>query len=136
MRSVHDNFVYAYVVLCEEHRLILHTHYRDGGANEFTDIVFTGVQAHHFEGSLDSNILFDVEEVEPEWIVREFADLFAQQKKYGWPVIGCEEPELLARLLRERGAKGYVIHSSYGLGGWVLASEMSQVERTSAWIPV
>jgi hypothetical protein len=62
-RSVHDNNVYAFAVLCEQRRIVLHTEYRDGGAEEYTDVVFDGVVAHHFEDVLEGNILFGVEEV-------------------------------------------------------------------------
>lgn len=82
-RSVHDNNVYAYAVLCEHRRIVLHTEYRHGDPEEYTDVVFDGVVAHHFEDVLDGNILFDVGEVDPERIVTEWADLFASRKPTG-----------------------------------------------------
>jgi hypothetical protein len=63
--SVHDNVVYAYAVLGEQRRLILHTEFRDGDAGEFTDVIFSSVIAHHFECVLSSNILFGIDEVDP-----------------------------------------------------------------------
>ena len=63
--SVHDNFVYAYSVDCEGRRLVLHTAFRDRPPQEFTDVVFRDVVAHHFEHVLPGNILFDVPHAQP-----------------------------------------------------------------------
>lgn len=123
-RSVHDNNVYAYVVQCERRRIVLHTEYRDGGAEEYTDVAFSGVVAHHFETVLSGNILFDITEVEPGQIVRGWAELFARQKNYGWPAIKYDDPQALTSALVGMGVRGYEIGSSYGLTGWVLAAEM------------
>ena len=128
-RSVHDNNVYGYAVLCERRRIVLHTEYRDGGAEEYTNVVFDGVVAHHFEDVLDGNILFSVEVVDPEQIVISWADLFVRRKNYGWPKIEYDQPQELVAILRREGVKGFEIGSSYGLGGWVLAAKMDVVER-------
>ena len=130
-RSVHDNNVYAYAVLCERRRIVLHTEYRDGSVEEYTDVVFTGVVAHHFERVLEGNILFDIEEVDPEYVVTEWAELFARQKNYGWPRIEYAEPQDLVAALRQDGVMGYEIGSSYGLCGWVLATKLDVVRRAA-----
>ncbi|HEX8913438.1 MAG TPA: hypothetical protein VF796_13840 [Humisphaera sp.] len=130
-RSVHDNNVYAYAVLCERRRLVLHTEYRDGDAEEYTDVVFAGVVAHHFEDVLAGNILFGIDEVDPERIVAEWADLFARRKNYGWPRVEYDRQEELVAALRRDGVKGFEIGSSYGLGGWVLAAGMDVVPRAA-----
>jgi hypothetical protein len=132
MRSVHDNSVYAYTVFCEERRIVLHTHFRDGGANELTDVVFEGVEAHFFRSGHDSNILFDIVQVEPEKIVREYGEVFVAGKNYGWPRIEYKDDADLVAILNRRGVKGFEIYASFGLEGWVLASQMSQVERQTA----
>jgi hypothetical protein len=58
MRSIHDNLIYAYSVLCSRRRIVLHTEFRQGGgasgpAAEHTDVVFDGVLAHHFEKAFE-----------------------------------------------------------------------------------
>ena len=83
--SVHDNFIYAYAVHCEQRRIVLHTEFRDRPPVEHTDVIFSDVVAHHFESVLSNNILFGIEEVDPSNIVMASADLFAHQKSYGWP---------------------------------------------------
>src|SRR4051794_10088518 len=121
-RSVHDNNVYAYAALCEQRRIVLHTEYRDGDAGEYTDVVFGGVVAHHFEDVPAGNIRVDVEEVDREQIVRGWADLFARRKNYGWPKVRYADPQTLVAALRRDGVRGYEIGSSYGRSGWVLAT--------------
>jgi hypothetical protein len=133
MNSVHDNFVYAYIVECEDRRIVLYTHFRDGSANEYTDVIFTGVVAHHFECVLPGNILFDVDEIPCRQIVEQWAALFAAQKNYGWPdAISYGGAEDLIRALEARAARGFQISSSYGLGGWVLATAMEFRPRDDA----
>lgn len=128
-RSIHDNIIYAYSVLCEQRRLVLHTEYRSESVKEYTDVVFKGVVAHYFETVVQRNILFDVSEVSPEKIVREWADLFARQKAYRWPEIEYSDPQQLIAILRSRSIKAFEVGSSYGLSGWVLASSAELVPR-------
>lgn len=135
MRNVHDNFVYSYAVLCEDRRIILFTHFRDNGADEFTDATFDGVLVHFFQTSLSGNILFGIYEVSAESVVRDDADLFARQKDFWWPEIKYTNLDDLIRILNERGIRGYEIHSSLGLSGWVLAKSMTLIERQKAWNP-
>jgi hypothetical protein len=134
-RSVHDNNVYAYAVECERRRIVLYTEYRDGGVEEYTDVIFTSVVAHHFECVLPGNILFDIKEVEPEEIVGHSADVFTRQKNYGWPAIEYGDPQDLASILKQQGIRGFEIGSSYGLSGWVLATRMEVAERTARMEP-
>ena len=131
-RSVHDNNVYAYGVDCAGRRIVLHTEYREAGEPEFTDVVFTGVLAHHFEDVMRGNILFDVNEIDVADVVARWAAVFSARKHYGWPeAIEYSEPQELPELLRQRNLKAYEIHSSYGLGGWVLAEAVEFRERSA-----
>jgi hypothetical protein len=134
-QSVHDNNVYAYAVLCEQRRIVLHTQYRDGSPEEYTDVVFEGVVAHHFEDVLEGNIRFGIDEVDPEHVVRGWADLFGRRRNYGWPRVPYPDPQELVAVLRRDGVKGYEIGSSYGLCGWVLATTMDVVGRPAKMVP-
>src|SRR5260370_37717611 len=127
MRSVHDNFVYGYTVLCEERRIVLNTHFRDGGASELTDVVFDGVEAHFFRWSHDSNILFDIVQVEPEKIVLKNSDRFVTAKNYGWPRIQYKDGADLVAILNAHGVTAFDIHPSYDCEGWVLAGQRNHV---------
>jgi hypothetical protein len=131
-RSIHDNFVYGYAVACEQRQIVLHTEFRDGGAEEFTDVIFSGVVAHHFQDVLTGNILFGIEESDLEQVVQAWGELFAEGKRHGWPdVIEYDAPAHLVAILRERGVKAFEISSSFGLRGFVLGTAMEQRPRDS-----
>src|SRR4051812_7594662 len=112
--SVHDNFIYAYSVDCEGRRLVLHTAFRDREPQEWTDIVFRDVVAHHFEHVLPANILFDVEEADVATLVKENAQLFADSWRYGWPPLEYRgNLDALVELLGASSVRAYTIGSSY-----------------------
>jgi hypothetical protein len=46
-----------------------------------------------------------------------------KNKNYGWP-FNYENNDNLIKILNENNQKYYVIHTSYGLYGWILAEEM------------
>ena len=131
-RSIHDNNVYAYAILCEQRRIVLYTEFRNGSADEYTDVIFDDVTAHHLMDALSGNILFGIEQIDAGEIVRGWADLFAERRKYGWPeAIDYETPDELLKILCERGVLGFEIASSYGLHGWVLARAKEVRPRSS-----
>jgi hypothetical protein len=90
--SVHDNWLYAHAVDHERCRIALHTVYPHVEPPEYTDVVFEGVVVHHFEqqkcggGPYPADVLFDVEEANPLFILGQSAALLARTKNYGWPV--------------------------------------------------
>jgi len=136
-RSIHDNLVYAYSVLCRRRQIVLHTEHLKGGGGtgaveEYTDVVFDGVLAHHFENVLSGNILSSIEEVGVDHIVRNWPGVFASGRRYGMPEgVTYEDPRELPVLLARRGMKAYEISSSHGLNGWVLAETMTLRNRPS-----
>lgn len=128
--SVHDNFVYAYHVDCEERRVVLHTVFRDREPQEFTDVVFSDVVAHHLEHALPGNILFDITESDIEVLVRENERLLTDSWRYGWPPVTYKgDLAALVEALKAASVRGYSISSSYGLSGWILAGACERVSR-------
>jgi hypothetical protein len=125
MHSVHNHTVYGYAIACEEQRIVIHTELGNGRAQEFADVFFGGVVAHHFESvMLPGNVLFAINDVSPEMIVQEWADLFAGQKENDWPGIKYGEPGELVTILTLRGIRGYEVCGLRGMSGWVLAETM------------
>jgi hypothetical protein len=135
--SVHDNLVYAKIVDYEACRIILHTVYPHSDPPEFTDIVFSGVVAHHIEheafrgGGLSANVVFDAEESSAAYVLCRYAQLLAAAKKYGWPVLEYTDVADLAARLTNGGAKCFEVHSSCGLSGFVFAASMEFRRRPS-----
>lgn len=124
--SVHDNLLVSYEVQCERRVITLRTEYREANkTKEFTNVVFKGVEAYHFQNDAFGNIIFDVAEVPTERFLKDFGSEVSELYRYSarpeWASNLASAPELLDG----QGIKGYVLSSSYGLGGWILAKEMS-----------
>ncbi|HVS71934.1 MAG TPA: hypothetical protein VHQ47_11820 [Phycisphaerae bacterium] len=130
---MHDHVVYAYSVDCEERRVVVHTVYRGGPSAKFTDVIFGDVVAHYFEHVLPENILFDVAEADVAAVVREHGSLLADSWRYRWPAVEYRgDLDVLIEKLKAAGVRAYVIESSYGLSGWVLAGSCKRVARGEA----
>jgi len=128
--QLHDNNIYSYVVLCDRRQIVLHTEFKEVTPAVYADVIFSGVVAHNFEDVLAGNIVFQIDEVDVEAIVKEWSDLFAQRKNYGWPDdIVYSDPSNLVAILKQRGIKAFEISSSYGLFGWVFAERMEVRQR-------
>jgi hypothetical protein len=95
-------------------------------------VVFTGVVAHFFEYELRGNILNEIQEVEPKSVVQQYAELFKESWRYGWPsrIDYRGDLSVLENWLRDHSIRAFDIMSSYGLSGWVLAESCELVSRT------
>ena len=93
--SIHDNFLLSYFVDAEKAEIHFHTAYMDVDPNEYTDVVFAGVTAYHFECDNFQTILFDIYEARVNDIYNNNEDLFARLKNYGWPNLEFESKEEL-----------------------------------------
>jgi hypothetical protein len=107
----------------------------DGDSTEFTDIVFTYVLAYRLENVLEGNILFDVEEANPNEVVDEEAQLFRESWRHGWPSIDYRgDLTALKNELEARSIRAYRISSSYGMFGWVLAKRCERMLADGPYI--
>ena len=122
--SIHDNSVLSYTVDYQERRIIFRTVYTDQEPQEHTNIIFTEVIAHHFDHDSAGTILFDVEEATLEQVYSAYQQVFERDKGYGWPNINYNTQTELVAALKARNIKGFLISSSYGMDGLVLAREM------------
>jgi hypothetical protein len=123
-RSVHDNLLLSYTVEHEPRRITFRTVYQDIEPNEYTDVLFSGVIAYHFEGDTFGTILFDITETELSRLYADYEELFRRQKNYGWPLLGYGSPDELIDRFQREGVKAFTIHSSCGMEGFVHATEM------------
>lgn len=114
----------------ENGRIVFDTEYHAGTQHERTAIVFGSVCAHAFENEDKGSIIFDIEAASLEDFIEDNRDLLAQKKRYGWPMLYESEAELLEKL-QEARQRYFVIDSSFGLYGWVLAETMA-IEVTDA----
>lgn len=132
--SVHDNIIYSYLVVCEDfsselYTLTLYTEYHyNPEATEYTDIIFLGVIAHHFEEESSQNVIFDIKEYNLEESYKENEALFTRLKGYSWPIKYEDVPELIESL-KTKNVKPFQIMSSSGIRGWIWAEEMHLKRR-------
>jgi hypothetical protein len=123
--SIHDNLLVSYEVQCEKRTITLHTEFRESKPTEFTNVVFEGVQGYHFENDAFGNIIFDVSNVPVERFLTEYgaeiSELYRMNGSPTWAADLVSAPEHL----RVQGIKAFILSSSLGLYGWVLAKEIS-----------
>lgn len=120
MVRIHDNEIVSYEVDLKNHQIILHTQYKDSGSIKNTDIIFHDVLVHFFQNELSGSIIFDIEKSDITLFLKNNSDLLKKQKNYCWPMPYRTEEELTEGLLKGQYSY-YVISSSYGLNGWILA---------------
>lgn len=119
MDHVHDNEILSYQVELINHSITLHTKYK----KEIINICFTGVMAHLFECELPGSIILDVGEYPVSIFIEENQKLLNERKNHCWPIYYKEIEDLIKILESERYVY-YIISSSYGLSGWVLAKNV------------
>ena len=95
---------------------------------------FEGVIGHHFEHSLEGNIIQSLETVE------DISEFYSNSKteiqrytKYGLP-LNTETKESSIAKLESKRLKVYEIYSSYGSSGWIIADdynvEVNEINQT------
>ena len=140
--SVHDNWLYAHTIDHERSRIVLHTIYPHGDPWEYTDVVFEGVVANHFEqqlfeqqqnlgGEYPTNLLFGVEETDGRFILGQYEELLRRTKGHQWPVREYDGLDDLVSQLTKDGARCFEVHGVVGLHGFVFAHSMQLEARTS-----
>ena len=117
--GLHDNRVLRYCADFEAHTLYMDT---QTGAGENVSVRFTGLLAHWFENVIQDNILFGMDEITVDGFFQQYESLLDRTIPYGFPDC-CSIEELRERMEREH-IRVFVIDSSFGLCGFVLAQEV------------
>jgi len=131
--SLHDDFLVSYEVNCESRQIKLYAK-RDpriveSNGNQLRVVTFDGVEWYQFENDAFGNIIFALEEVPIERLLAENGQRIAESYRWaGAPGPWAADLASAAHTLAAKGIKGFVLSSSYGLSGWVLAKEVL-VER-------
>lgn len=113
----------GYEVRCESREVVLHTEFRDREPHEVTDVVFRGVEAYHIYGDNMQTILFDVVEVSIAEVLGCYAAQFEDGIKYDWPGAWNRSGDASREHLEKAGCRAWIIASSYGATGFVMARE-------------
>jgi hypothetical protein len=124
--SIHDNQLVSCEVQYEKRTITLRTEYRvENKPTEFTNVVFEGVQGYNFENDAFGNIILDLATVSVEYLLTAYGPQIAESYRMaGSPGTWAANLDSAPDYLRGQGIKGFVLSSSYGLSGWVLAKEM------------
>ena len=106
--SVHDNLLVSYEVQCDARTILLRTEHRvKNEPTEFVNVMFKGVEGYRFENDAFGNIVFDIETVALDQVLK-------------------EHNQEISESYRMAGAiRAFILSSSHGLSGWVLAREIS-----------
>lgn len=126
MQSVHDNEIVSYEVNLRSEKIIIHTEYQTSSICEKMDLIFSGVLVHLFEQELPGSIILKIERYDIIEFLEDYSELLKKLKPYCWPFFYKTEEELRERLLKGQYFY-YVILSSYGLNGWVVAKDYEAV---------
>lgn len=124
MLKLHDSEIISYEVNLKEQSIIMHT--KHNSTIQHTDIVFYNVLSHFFENELKGSIIFDIEKHELIQFIKDNHNLLEKQKNYCWPLDYNTIEELIKKLSKQQYSY-YVISSSYGLSGWVLAKNYATI---------
>jgi len=123
--SFHDDYVVGYEVDCEGRQIKLHIKPADSVAKQagVSTVVFTGVEGYNLENDAFGNIILDLEIVTTTDFVSEHRDELAESFRIsGAPGTWASDLDDAPRVLSEQGIHAFVLSSSYGLSGWVLAT--------------
>lgn len=125
--SIHDNHLVAYEVRCKNRMIVLHTEFdHENFPFEATDVVFSGVQGYRFEDDAFGNIIYGIEEIPVGQLIEEHrAQIAESYRMAGAPGPWAANLDTAAPLLKAQGAKGFILSSSFGLSGWVIAKDIS-----------
>src|SRR5450631_1603351 len=123
--SLHDWLLVAYEVKCEERRIaIFARHWSTSDSSIDCTIEFMGVEAYRLKNDAFGNIVFSWLEVSAEKILLDYRSEIEESYKWaGAPGPWAADCSTADAILGARGIKGFVLSSSYGLSGWLLAKE-------------
>lgn len=115
---MHDDYIVSYfvdidnksiqIITCNDEKTVKHR------------VTFSGVLTHSFNCILEYNILFDITDSKVELFLNDNSRQLEEMKNYCWP-INYAKSEELADYLKQKKYRYYIINSSLGMCGWVLA---------------
>jgi len=128
VRSWHDYQIVGYRVDGERDQLFLELRWKEGTRVDVpqADLTFSGVSDYLLQHDLGGNIVFSIDESSIEEFVRENAEYFEGTKKWGWPRSWRGDAAKTIHHLQAAGKRVWLLSSSYGLRGWVVADDVQE----------
>ena len=120
--SLHDNQLLAYEVSCALRQIKLYV--KSSAATRW--IAFQRVEGYQFENDAFGNIIDSFGELTMEQFFAEYGSRIAEAFRIaGAPGPWAADIESAPLKLVDNGIRAFVINSSYGLSGWILAGTVS-----------
>src|SRR5262245_2643088 len=125
--SLHDNYLVAYEVNCGARQIKLLAR-RPSSKEKGGDrtVIFHEVEGYAFQNDAFGNIVLSLEEVPVSQLLSQFgAQIADSYRQAGAPGPWAADLASAAEVLGGKGVRGFILQSSYGLSGWVLAKDAS-----------
>lgn len=126
--SIHDSLLHAYEVDGDRNRIVLHTRPHSGGGIGYIDVIFTGVEAYHFEGDCLSNIVFTIDEVSASSDVGKHNEFEERHRQCGWPRGWDINAETFDEFIAKHQCRIFQLSTSCGMNGFVVARAIEYVQ--------
>ncbi|MBO0474413.1 hypothetical protein JZO86_11955 [Enterococcus ureasiticus] len=123
MNSLHDYEILNYNINFKNSLLTIDV--TNDESNKRID--FVGAIAHQFSDEIPYSIILDLDELDIKYFFSSNKDLLEEKKNSGWPLMYSSVEEL-EKMLQESDIRYYVLYSSYGMTGWVLAEQVEIVD--------
>lgn len=128
--SIHDNYIVEYTVNSVLKEIVLKTEFRDRPEIEKTDVLFSGVIGYHFQYDCLGSILYDIEQVDPNVLLKENLNHIKESARMSGALANLSGSEEESKIyFRESGIKGFYINCSLGLDGWIFAKAKVLVSK-------
>lgn len=123
--SFHDDYLVSYEVNCAARyiRLCIREWEAEGRVRT---VVFNGVEGYHFDNDAFGNIIFSLETVPIDGFIFDYGSEIAESYRLaGAPGPWAADLGTASGVLAAKDVQAFVLSSSYGLSGWILAKEAS-----------
>jgi hypothetical protein len=121
----HDYQIIKHSVLCEQSKIILELKSRhpESGENKI-QVIFNRVEAYSFVMDNLQTIISSLKEKMIDEIIDEFSEEFKEGVHYCWPRTWNTSEDACSEYLRKKNVKGWIINSSYGMSGFIVAKNI------------
>lgn len=123
MKSLHDYEILNYNINFKNSLLTIDV--TNDESNKRID--FVGTIAHQFSDEIPYSIILDLDELDIKHFFSSNKDLLEEKKNSGWPLMYSSVEEL-EKMIQESDIRYYVLYSSYGMTGWVLAERVEIID--------
>ena len=120
MNNVHDYEINSYTMDFKKMILTMEISLDDNNKQ----ILFRDVLAYQFSDEIPYSTILDIDRLDIEHFFKNNKEILESKKNSGWPLV-YQTIEELEDKIKEEQVNYYVLFSSYGLNGWILAKDIT-----------